>query len=99
MILLKATFSVDAVHRDDLFEILPGFVQASREDEGCLSFAVFESSTEPNHFIVLEEWYDRASLDAHEASNHVQVFKEAVEAFVVEREPTRVYTVDDVIRL
>ena len=44
---------------------------ASRDDEGCLAYDVFESAAAPGTFVTVEEWTDQASLDAHMQQPHV----------------------------
>jgi quinol monooxygenase YgiN len=40
-------------------------VSRSREEPGCLLHSVHEDVENPNRFVFLEYWADRAALDAH----------------------------------
>jgi quinol monooxygenase YgiN len=43
---------------------------ASRNEEGVISFDVGRSQEKPNEFALWEEYRDKAALDAHFASDH-----------------------------
>ena len=44
---------------------------ATRAEEGCLAYDLFESGGAPGTFVTVERWVDAAALDAHLASPHV----------------------------
>jgi len=35
------------------------------EDEGCITFILYQRQDDPREFVLLEQWRDRASLEAH----------------------------------
>jgi quinol monooxygenase YgiN len=37
----------------------------ARKDAGCLRFEVYHSQSHTNTFLLIEQWEDEASLDAH----------------------------------
>ncbi|MFE0464239.1 putative quinol monooxygenase [Kitasatospora sp. NPDC058965] len=45
---------------------------ASRAEAGCLSYTNFVDPGDPASWVVVEEWADRAALDAHLGSAHLQ---------------------------
>jgi|SRR5215471_8148546 len=47
----------------------------SRKEAGCLHYDVLENLSEPNVFVLSEEWESAAHLDAHNKTAH---FHEAV---------------------
>jgi len=47
----------------------------SRKEAGCLQYDVLENISEPNVFVLSEEWESAAHLDAHNKTAH---FHEAV---------------------
>lgn len=96
MILLKAQLTIKAEDRAAFLQAMQTFVQASRAEEGCLSFDCYEDMTHPHYFIVLQTWEDEAALQQHESSEHVAQFKSAIGAMIVSREPTLIYTVNQV---
>lgn len=46
-------------------------VEATRAEEGCLSYDLFESASAPGTFVTVERWSDAAALDAHMGMPHV----------------------------
>ena len=51
---------------------------ASREEEGCLRYDVFESASAPGVFVTIEEWRSQEDLDTHMTTPHVaQAFEVA----------------------
>lgn len=47
-------------------------VEKTRQEEQCIAYDLFVSQKDPGHFIFIEEWPDRAALDAHCRSEHFQ---------------------------
>ena len=45
--------------------------EATRAEEGCLAYDLFESGSAPGTFVTVERWTDTAALDAHMATPHV----------------------------
>lgn len=47
-------------------------VEKTRQEELCVAYDLFIDQKDSGHFIFIEEWPDRAALDAHCASEHFQ---------------------------
>ncbi len=45
-------------------------VEKTRQEELCIAYDLFVDQKDPGHFIFIEEWPDRAALDAHCATEH-----------------------------
>ena len=50
---------------------LAALAEASRQEEGCLRYDVFESSGVAGVFVTIEEWRSQEDLDAHMSTAHV----------------------------
>jgi quinol monooxygenase YgiN len=57
---------------DAVREAMKGLVGPTREEEGCLSYDLSESSSAPGTFITVEEWKDPSDLDQHMQTEHIQ---------------------------
>ncbi|MGD9961079.1 putative quinol monooxygenase [Nocardioides sp.] len=57
----------EAVVRDALTTL----VAATRGEEGCVEYDLFESLSAPGTFVMVESWRSQADLDAHMASAHI----------------------------
>lgn len=44
-------------------------VARERQVEGCLAFDVLQDVTQPDRFVMIEQWRDRSALDHHLASD------------------------------
>ena len=51
---------------------LQDLVGPTRDEDGCLSYDLSESSAAPGTFVTVEEWKDPSDLDAHMQTEHVQ---------------------------
>ena len=58
-------------------DALTVLVGHTREEEGCLTYELFESQAAPGTFVTVEEWTDSAALEAHMASPHIAAALEA----------------------
>ena len=52
-------------------EALQMLAAATRAEEGCQGYDLYESAAAPGTFVSLEVWDDQAALDAHLQSPHV----------------------------
>ncbi len=52
-------------------EVMRTLAEATRAEEGSLSYVVFESAAAAGTFVTLERWRGQPDLDAHLASAHV----------------------------
>ncbi|RYB93995.1 antibiotic biosynthesis monooxygenase [Nocardioides oleivorans] len=66
-----ATIPAEPEAADQVREALLTLAAATREEEGCLAYDLFESGSTPGTFITVERWTDPAALDAHMATPHV----------------------------
>jgi quinol monooxygenase YgiN len=45
-------------------------VEKTRQEARCVSYDLFIDQKDPGHFVFVEEWPDRAALDAHCRTEH-----------------------------
>ena len=67
-----AVISAKPGSEDAVREAMQGLVAPTRAEDGCLSYALSESSVAPGTFITVEEWSDPSDLDKHMATPHIQ---------------------------
>ncbi|MGU3495321.1 putative quinol monooxygenase [Xanthobacteraceae bacterium A53D] len=63
----------DFIKPDAVAIVLPLYrelVEKSRLETLCVSYDLFIDQKDPGHFIFIEEWPDRAALDAHCRTEH-----------------------------
>ena len=74
MIVVIGRVRCEAQNRDELVEAFEEMQDASRREDGCLRYGFFSAVEDPLSFVAVEEWRDRAALDAHIAQPHLQRF-------------------------
>ncbi|MGH8052840.1 MAG: putative quinol monooxygenase [Stenotrophomonas sp.] len=47
-------------------------IEKTRQEPLCLAYDLFIDQKDPGHFVFIEQWPDRAALDAHCATEHFQ---------------------------
>lgn len=63
----------DFIKPDCVDAVLPLYrelVEKTRAEPLCVSYDLFIDQKDPGHFVFVEEWPDRAALDAHCVSEH-----------------------------
>lgn len=66
-----ATVPVKAGSEAGMRAALNELAAATRAEEGCLAYDLYESQGAPGTFVTLERWADQAALDAHLQTPHV----------------------------
>jgi quinol monooxygenase YgiN len=56
-----------------LRELLLTLPEPTRKEQGCLNYDLHQSAENPALFLFHENWQDKAALDRHLASPHVQM--------------------------
>lgn len=70
---------------------LESIVERTRDEDGCIRYELVQNMDDDNHIILIEEWCDQASLDAHLAQTHVnEVFQGVIPLLADEGRLTRV---------
>jgi len=86
---------VDVVPNPQAPEILARLADASRKDSGNLRFDVVQYTVRPNHFTVIEQWRDQASLDEHAAGAHTRQYRDELQPLTGSPLDERIYTAVD----
>ena len=55
---------------DAVLPLYKELVEKTRQEERCISYDLFIDQKDPGHFVFIEEWPDRAALDAHCQTEH-----------------------------
>lgn len=53
-----------------VFPLYEELVEKTRQEELCIAYDLFVDQKDEGHFIFIEEWPDRAALDAHCQTEH-----------------------------
>lgn len=66
-----ATIPAKPEAADQVRAALQELVEATRAEDGCISYDLYESGSAPGTFVTVERWRDAASLEAHMTTPHV----------------------------
>jgi len=78
MLIVLARGTVHADKRDDFIAAAKACTEATRQEQGCLTYDFFQSVTDPNRFQSVETWESQEAIDAHFRAPHLAAFFEAV---------------------
>jgi quinol monooxygenase YgiN len=65
LVIVAGTFTVDAARRAEFLEDRRESILASREDGGCIEYAMSADATDPALVRLFEMWSSMADLQAH----------------------------------
>jgi quinol monooxygenase YgiN len=85
MIVKKITVQANEGQEEALKTMLTSLIEASRVEEGCLRYDVFEIEKTPGNFLLIEIWQSDAHLDKHKETEHFLKFKEAASVLVASK--------------
>jgi len=63
----------DFIKPESVDTVLPFYrelIAATKKEPLCIAYDLYRDEKDPGHFIFIEEWPDRAALDAHCDSEH-----------------------------
>lgn len=69
-----AVLKAKAGKENNLKSALKALIKPTREEAGCLDYALFQLKEEPDTFYMRESWRNQQALDAHVALPHFQAF-------------------------
>jgi quinol monooxygenase YgiN len=60
-------------------------VTATRKEDGCISYEMYLSVSDPNRLVVVERWASRETLSRHVETPHFKAWRAACAEFVAAR--------------
>lgn len=85
MIHLIATLKIKPGSLPAVVEAVKPCLEATRREDGCLSYDLFSSVDDENTLVFVERWRDRSALDAHFQTPHLKAWREAGGQYFVDR--------------
>jgi quinol monooxygenase YgiN len=70
MIRLNVFIRIEEANRTKVLEAAKELTKFSTNEDGCISYDIYESATRPNILMFCETWKDGESLENHEKSAH-----------------------------
>lgn len=73
-----ATIIVKAEYEKEVLTAFHNVVDATRKEEGNISYDLHKNITTPSEYTILEVWKSQEAIDLHNASIHFDQFKKAI---------------------
>ena len=99
MIVVVGRVVTDAERREDFKRIGQAVAQASRAEDGCVGYRLYEDTENENEFVFVEEWENQEALETHFATPHIAEFMRAIPAAVAARPDVKFHTVERTVDL
>jgi quinol monooxygenase YgiN len=77
---------------DQVIELCKELVDATRKEEGCIKYELFQDVNEPTVLTFIEEWFDVDALNKHMESEHFTRIIPKFGAFMIKDGDINVYT-------
>ncbi len=77
MIVLTGTIRIPADKLDQARPLMKAVIEATRQEDGCLSYHFAEDVLDPGLIVVAEAWRDEACVGAHLNTPHFHIWREA----------------------
>jgi quinol monooxygenase YgiN len=87
-----------AGERSELVRLLAEAERTTTAQDGCLGYVVASRITERDHYMVVEEWRDRAALEAHYASISFERFQYALHGLLARPSEVTIHSVGETHR-
>jgi quinol monooxygenase YgiN len=99
MIVVVGRVMTDAARREDFKRVAQAVARASRAEEGCLSYRVYEDIEIDNEFVFVEEWESQEALERHFGTAHIAEFVQAIPAAVAAPPDVKFHTIESSVDL
>ncbi len=70
-ILVTGIIDLDPAKRDDAIAAVAKVMDATRAEDGCVTYTFSADVSDPGRFWLQEQWRDQASIDAHMNQPHL----------------------------
>jgi quinol monooxygenase YgiN len=99
MVVVVGRVRTDAARREALIRVGVTVAAASREEEGCISYRVYEDTEQANDFVFVEEWESNEALQRHFATPHIAEFMQAIQETLVAPPDVKFHTIAESVDL
>jgi len=79
--------------RDEVRELMRATQARARQQAGCIDFVFAETLDDPGHFVIVQQWRDRAALDEHYRSEAFADYQAKIGEHLVRSSELRVHVV------
>lgn len=98
MILALGDVYAQVTRREEAKTLMRDTQRRAREEQGCISYTFAELLDDPGHFLLVQQWDDQASLDAHYRSPAFAEYQARISPLLVRTSELQVHTVQRSVR-
>jgi quinol monooxygenase YgiN len=73
-IIVTGVIDLDPAKRDDAIAAALAVMEATRAEEGAVTYTISADLTDPGRFHLVEQWASAEAMDAHSKSTHLADF-------------------------
>lgn len=81
----KVVFIAKEDSIDEMKKLLDTMIEASRAEDGCELYNIYQLKNRPAEFVVVETWRDELALKGHQESAHYKHYKSNFEQYCAEK--------------
>lgn len=78
MLVVAGSVSIDPANREAAVAATLAAMEATRQEEGCISYVISADLADPGRFLIFEEWESGDALKAHFTQPHMAAFQKAM---------------------
>ena len=79
--------------RPELLAVLAQAERDAADQPGCVRYSFAETIAEPDHYLLISEWQDRAAMDAHYGSTGFASFQSALHGLLARPSEMTVFSI------
>jgi quinol monooxygenase YgiN len=98
MIIAVGDIFVQIPRREDVRELMRATQARVRGQTGCMSYEFAETLDDPGHFLIVQQWRDRAALDEHFRSQAFVDYQARIGPHLVRTSELALYVVEESFR-
>lgn len=83
-LIIVAAIAAKETCKEDVSKALHAVTDATRTEEGNVSYTLHQDVQNPLKYTIIEEWKSQNAIDMHNDSAHFQAFKNAIDGKVDE---------------
>ena len=76
---------------EEVKSLLPGLIEPTRQEEGCIVYELLQNQTDPTDFTFVEEWESQELLNIHLATPHITEAASQLQGLITAEPDIRVY--------
>lgn len=93
MIIVHGVIPIKEAERDKALDLARVMSEATRTEDGCISYEFYVGLRDPNTLILLQEWENMEALAGHLRTEHMKVFLDELPNVLAGQVLTRRYAV------